>query len=322
MILITGGLGFIGQHVAKSLLDVGESCVLGQRRPAAGPPDWLVASVEGADKRVVVEQVDVADRAALLDLGARHEITGIVHLAGAAHGSKGPLGNARDEIAGLLNVFEAAEAWGASRVGIASTIGVYGGIDASVMREEMPLLLETPHPIPAFKKVDEVLAGYIGAATGVEAVCYRIAAIWGPLGRPASPYVVAGQFVHAAVRGVKPDLSNLYAPPYAGDGSDFCYVKDCGRAIALLQTAEKLNHRVYNVSSGRVTTNQQLIEAIRAVIPGAGVELPEGRNPQYPGPNLYLDITRARADVGYEPEYDVERAVADYVAWLRAGNEK
>ena len=50
--------------------------------------------------------------------------------------------------------------------------------------------------------------------------------------------------------------------------------------------------------------------------------MPEGRDPQGSRREAYLDITRAAQDVGYEPEYDAERAAADYVAWLRAGNEK
>lgn len=324
MILITGGLGFIGQHVAKSLLDLGESCVLGQRRPTAGPPDWLAAAAAQGGGRVVVEQVDVADRAALLDLGARREITGVVHLAGAMLGpdDPDPVGTARNGIAGLLNVFEAAQRWGVARVGTASTIGVYGGVDATVMREDMPLPLDSPHSIPAFKKADEILAGMLGPATGVEIVSYRIGAIWGPLGRAASLFIAAPQFVHAAVRGVEPDLSGLRVAVYADDGIDLCYVKDCGRAIALLQTAEKLGHRVYNVASGRATTNRQVADAIRAVVPGAGISVPDGRDPHGYGRDLYLDITRLRQDTGYEPEYGIERSVADYVAWLRAGNER
>ena len=76
MILVTGGLGFIGSHTVQALLDLGEGCVLVQRRPAEVP-----ASL--ADAQVAVEQADVTDLTALLDVGTRHKITGIVHLAGS-----------------------------------------------------------------------------------------------------------------------------------------------------------------------------------------------------------------------------------------------
>ena len=56
--------------------------------------------------------------------------------------------------------------------------------------------------------------------------------------------------------------------------------------------------------------------------PAARIELPGGRDPAGPGRDIYLDITRIREDVGYQPAYDTERAVADYIDWLRAGNER
>jgi UDP-glucose 4-epimerase len=93
-------------------------------------------------------------------------------------------------------------------------------------------------------------------------------------------------------------------------------VKDCGRAIALLMLAERLNHRIYNVSSGRLVPYMEVVDAINAAVPGANITLPEGRNPDRPSDN-YLDTTRLRADTGFRPEYDVERAVPDYVDWLR-----
>ena len=102
----------------------------------------------------------------------------------------------------------------------------------------------------------------------------------------------------------------------ADDASDLCYVKDCGRAIALLMVAERLNHTIYNISSGRLVRYQEVVDAINATIPGADITLPDGRNPDRP--HNHLDITRLREDTGFAPEYDVDRAVPDYADWLRA----
>jgi UDP-glucose 4-epimerase len=172
--------------------------------------------------------------------------------------------------------------------------------------------------IPAFKKIGELLTGHLAGATGIEIVNYRIAAIWGPGGRAADPFFPAPQLIHAAARGTAPDLSPLHAPAHAEDSIDLCYVKDCGRAIALLQLAGQLRHRTYNVGSGRATTNAEVIAAIKKVIPDAQIELPAGET----GQHAYLDITRLRQDTGYQPGYDTERAAADYIAWLRAGNQR
>jgi UDP-glucose 4-epimerase len=58
------------------------------------------------------------------------------------------------------------------------------------------------------------------------------------------------------------------------------------------------------------------------LIPDAPIDLPEGQSPSGSGQGLCLDITRLRRDTGYQPAYDTARAVADYLAWLRAGHER
>lgn len=314
MILVTGGLGFIGTHTVQALLDLGEGCVLVQRR-TAGVPARL------ADAQATVEQADITDLAALLDVGTRHKITGIVHLAGSMPWPPTPdqpVESARKAIGGLFNVMEAAQIWGVPRVGVASTIGVYAGLTSQgPLREDMPLPMTSPHLIPAFKKIGELLNDHLAGATGIEIVNYRISAIWGPHGRAADPFFPAPQLVHAATRGTAPDLSTLRFPAYAQDAIDLCYGKDCGRAIALLALADQLNHRTYNVASGRATTNTEVITAIKKVIPDARIELPSGGT----GQQNHLDITRIQEDTGYQPAYDTEHAVADYITWLRAGNE-
>jgi UDP-glucose 4-epimerase len=323
MILLTGGLGFIGSHTARALLDLGESCVLLQRRAPASVPAALAGEV---GRRVFVEQADVTDLAALREVGKRHAITGIVHLAGSVPwppGAYEPVDGARQAIGGLLNVFQAAVDLGVARVGTASTIGVYAGVQADPpYREDLPLPMSAGHVIPAFKKIGELLADYLAGTAGLEAVTYRIGATWGPLGRPDSPFFAAPQLVRAAVAGTSPDLSALYSPAYAGNGIDLCYVKDCGRAIALLQLAGRLSHRTYNIASGRLTTYQDLAAAIKKTIPGARIGLPDGRDPNGPDSDLYLDLSRIRQDTGYQPEFDTERSVADYIRWLRAGHDR
>jgi len=322
MILITGGLGFIGSHTTQALLEVGEQCVLVQRRAAGVPDAWT----DEAGRRVFVEQADVSELTALLEVGSRHKITGIVHLAGSMPwppGAYEPIDGSRRGLGSLLNVLQAACDWGVARVGVASTIGVYGGVAGDPpYREDLPLPMTSGHVIPAFKKIGELLTDYLGGATGVEIVNYRIGAIWGPLGRPASPFFAAPQLVHAAVRGTPPDFSTLRSPAHADDGTDLCYVKDCGRALALLQMSERLGYRTYNVANGRAVSNGEVAAAIRKVVPEARIELPGGRDPAGSAQNTYLDITRIREDVGYQPAYDTERAVADYIGWLRAGNER
>jgi UDP-glucose 4-epimerase len=317
MILITGGLGFIGSHTVQALLDAGQECVVIQRTHTEVPAGRF-------DRPVAVEQADATDLDALLDVGRRHRIEGIVHLAGSMPwppSSQAPVQAAQRSLGSLFNVMQAAQEWGVTRVGLASTIGVYGGARDPLqgpLTEDMPLAMSARHLIPTFKKISELLGGHLADATGIDIVNLRISGTWGPLGHNPDPFFPAPQLIHAAARGVAPDLSGVRGNTHAEDSLDLCYVKDTGRAIALLQLADHLNHRTYNVASGHATTNAEVAAAIRKAVPEAQVDLPAGGDTR----QAWLDITRLREDTGYEPVWETERAAADYIAWLRAGNER
>jgi UDP-glucose 4-epimerase len=55
---------------------------------------------------------------------------------------------------------------------------------------------------------------------------------------------------------------------------------------------------------------------VKRAVPGAQIAMAAGRGPRY-RPNAYLDITRLRQDLGYQPQYPIERAVGEYIDWLR-----
>jgi UDP-glucose 4-epimerase len=178
-----------------------------------------------------------------------------------------------------------------------------------LFREDLPIPLASPHPIPAAKKVTEVVADVVATHDGLPLVSARIGAIWGPLGRSPSPFFGAPQLMHAAVRGGPAPLGIR-----PGDAVDMLYAKDAGRALALLATGAGLRHRTYNVGSGQLTTNRDVAAAIARVVPGAAPELTEEDRP---APAAALDIGRLRADTGFAPAYSLDLAVADYAAWLR-----
>ncbi len=312
MFLITGGLGSIGSHTARALLDLGESVVVTAHR-STDPPEFLAGEPEG---RVVVEPLDTADEAAFLDIGKRHEITGIVHLAAAPYNLPDPIEYLRADSVGMLNALQAAKEWGVRRFSVASTIGAYMGVDEVPWREDALLPVVAPFHIPVFKRTAELWAELVGDSAGFDTVSLRIGTIWGPLSLPDSPFFALPRLLSAAVWGQAPDLTPPRPAAYAEDATDLCYVKDCGRAIALLMVAERLNHRIYNVSSGRLVGYGEVVDAINATVPGANITLPAGRNPERPTAG-YLDITRLREDTGFQPEYDVERTVRDYADWLR-----
>lgn len=306
MILVTGGLGMIGAHTARALLDLGEEVIVTSRHRTHVPP-FL------AD-RVTVEPLDTTDRVAFLSLGARHDITGIVHLAGSL--PTDPVDFLRIETSGLLNALDAARSWGVRRLAVASSLGVYAGKPETRWHEELSLpTADLPHLIVAFKKAAEPLVTQTLLDSDVHPIVLRIGTIWGPLGDPASPFFPIPSFINAVINGETPPSL------YADECGDRCYAPDAGRAIALLMTTPTLNHDTYNVSSGVPVTNRQFKDAVTAAVPNARVELRSGRPPDSGEHDPYLDITRLTADTGFTPRFDASGAVADYVAW-RAGHAR
>jgi nucleoside-diphosphate-sugar epimerase len=306
MILVTGGLGMIGGHTARALVELGHEVVV-TSHSRAEVPSFLAG-------RVAVESLDVTDRDAFLALGGRYEISDIVHLAGSIP-SEDPVSFFRTDLAGLLNALDAARVWGVRRFAVASSLGAYVGRTEIPWREELDLpTVLLPHLIVAFKKAVEPLTTHALQGSGVQPVVLRIGSIWGPLMDPESPFNYIPPYVSAVLRGDKPQAL------YADDGGDGCYAPDAGRAIALLTTTETLRHNTYNVSSGRPHTNRELAEALQKVIPDLQLDLLPGRQAG-PGDDPYLDTTRLTHDTGFVPTFDVTAAVADYVAW-RANNHR
>jgi nucleoside-diphosphate-sugar epimerase len=299
MILVTGGLGMIGAHTARALVDLGHEVVVTTHRRTE-VPSFLAG-------KVIVEPLDVTDRDAFLGLGGRHDISDIVHLAGSIPGED-PVRYFRTDTTGLLNALDAARTWGVRRFAVASSIGVYIGRTETRWHEELDLpTADLPHLIIAFKKAVEPLTTHALQGSGVQPVCLRIGTIWGPLVDPESPFFHIPPFISAALRGETPRTL------HADDGFDCCYAPDAGRAIALLTTAKTLRHNTYNVSAGRVATNREFADALR-------LDLLPGRR-HGPGEDPYLDISRLTHDTGFAPAFDVAAAVADYVAW-RADNPR
>ena len=315
MILITGGMGFIGLHTARSILDAGEDVVI-TRYAAWREPDFIK---DEYGKRVTIERVDVTSAHDVMNVVHKHRVTGIVHLAVPGLAALSPAEDYRVNTAGLMSVLEAARVWQVKRVTLASSIAVYSGLTHGPFHEDDPLPLQSSNPTEAFKKVWEVLAFHYADRTGLDLVSMRIGGIWGPVYHSMAN--LPSRLCHAAVKGTDPNLAGgRGGAPFAEDAGDLCYVKDCAQGIRLLQMADKLESRIYNIGGGAGVTNGALLEAVKKSVPDTSVTLPPGRSPRF-RQDPYMDIGRISRELGYQPKYDVVQGVAEYVAWLRENQQ-
>ncbi|MBO0713819.1 MAG: NAD(P)-dependent oxidoreductase [Acidimicrobiales bacterium] len=314
MILLTGGMGFIGLHTARALVDQGSEVVITRFR-ATREPEFIKEHLGG---KVALETMDVTDLGRVFEVMHRHQVESVVHLAVPGLGALTPAEDARVNIGGLINVLEASRILGVKRVSLASSVAVYAGSPLRPHREDDPLPIRSPNPTCAFKKSWEILGGHFAERTGIEVVALRIGGIYGPLYHSMAN--LPSRLVHAAVRGRDPDFAGARGgTPYREDATDLCYVKDCARGIALVHLAPALEHRVYNLSGGRPVTNGELAAAVERAVPGAHFEL-RSRPGEAPSP-ASLDISRVSGELGYEPAFPLDQAIPDYVAWLESHDE-
>lgn len=313
-ILITGGMGFIGLHAAKAFVDAGEDVVVTYYQTWREPS--FVKDEFG--KRVIVEKADVSQPSVIEELAKKHKTEHIVHLAVPGVAALGPYEDYRVNMNGLIGVLEAARNAEVKRLSLASSIAVYHSLPAGPFRETDTLPVESSNPTETFKKAWEILAFHYADRTGLEVVSMRIGGIWGPLYH--SMMNLPSRLAHAAMKGEEPDYSRG-GVPFAEDHWDLCYVKDCAQGIKLVQLADNLSHRIYNVSSGSAVSNQMLVDAVKAAKPNANLSLQQGKGPAYKESN-YLDMSRARDELGFANAYTPQTAMADYLAWLGEGNEK
>ncbi|MGH7772556.1 MAG: NAD-dependent epimerase/dehydratase family protein [Candidatus Binatia bacterium] len=309
--LITGGLGFIGLHTARRLLDVGEAVVLTQYR-VRREPDFIKSEI---GKRAFIERLDVTSGHDVIDLARRYRVTGIVHLAVPGLGALSAAEDYRVNLVGFLNILEAARVSDVKRVSLASSVAVYAGLSEGPFQEDALLPVEPANPTEAFKKAMEILGMHYASRTGLEVMAMRIGSPFGPLYHTlAAP---TSRICHAAVKGVPADFKGARrGVPHEEDETGAFYIKDCAMAIQLLQMADKLSHQIYNISGDRPVKYREFADVVKKVAPNTQISLQPGRSPRS-RPNAYMEVTRIKEEVGYQPQYDLERGVAEYIDWLR-----
>jgi UDP-glucose 4-epimerase len=313
MIMITGGMGFLGGSIAKLLCEQGQPILLTVHRQKELAP-FLEPY---RDKTLFTCSLDITDLEEIEKTIEHHGVQSIIHAA-SVYEAKGTLYDAmRVNVLGTINVLEASVRTGIGRVSALSSEAVYQGIkQMEPLREEQLLSVESDRYVPGTKKAEENLALLYAAKAGLDVAIIRASRIYGPLFMGVrSPMHLMAQ---AAVKGAACDLPHIDED----EGHDNIYVKDCARGVIMIHTRDTLKYRVYNLGMGALTTFGEIRKAIEKVSPGTKISL--GRNlgdvtiTKSPlDINACLDISRVREELGFTPEYDIEQGMRAYIAWLR-----
>jgi UDP-glucose 4-epimerase len=312
VILLIGGMGFIGMNTALRLVEVGEKVVITQHS-AHRVPEPLEEKV---GSQVFTARMDVTDAYEVFNVVRRHHVDSVINLMAPPARSISTQADYQLYTVGLQNVLEAARVFGLRRVSLGSSVGVYGGLPAGPFCEDVGLLVQSSTQVSAFKKGMEMHAHYYASQAKLDVVALRIGSIYGP--RYYSMHNPISRLCHAAAKSAEPDFSDRAdGRIFEDDQADWTYVDDVARGIQMVHTAPTLSHRVYNVASGRASSNKDVVEAVLKAVPGARCSvLKPGRTPGA-SINPATDLSRIKAEVGYQPAYTLETGIAAYIDWLR-----
>ncbi len=314
MTIIVTGAGLVGTHTAQRLLDRGAQPVLYDLAPNRAYAESIVDLA-----RVPLVRGDVRDLPHLIQVVRERQADVIVHTAGliGARVEEEPYSGLQINLQGTINVLETARVLGLRRVVFASTEGVYDRAYAMDPAQRLP---ETSpygyNPLYGAAKASSELLGCAYADRfRVDFVALRFSAVFGP-----GTFVggsTAGQFMHDLITAAV-EQRPLRVQPWTAR-REYTYAKDIGRAVAQACFAEGLQHRIFNVGPGRTYSVEEIVAAVRAVVPGADLSIGGPPNEALARSlrNSPYDTTRAQKELGWTAEYDLEAGFRDYAAWLR-----
>ena len=304
-VLVTGGAGFVGSHVAEACLEAGDSV-------------WVVdnlASGEAANlpPGVVFQEGDVADAGFMRRLVREIRPAVIHHLAAQAsvtHSLAEPLRDARVNIMGTLSVLEAARSVDTPpRVVYAATGGAcYGDPEEEIVDEGCPLAPASHYGMS--KVTGERYLTFYGEHFGLRAVSLRLANVYGPRQRADLDAGVISIFAEKLIRG---EPLTLYGHGRAG--RDYVYVRD---VVAAFMTAGKggVEGGAYNIGTGVVTEVETLLEVLCRHMGEKPVSVE--RAPLRAGEvfRIGLDARAFERKTGWRPWYSLDEGIAAFVGSL------
>ncbi|MEY9215231.1 UDP-glucose 4-epimerase GalE [Thermobifida halotolerans] len=328
-VLLTGGAGYIGTHIAVELLDSGHGVVvvdnLSNSRAEA------IRRVERITGRPVPRYVgDCADRELLERVFAEHRIDAAVHCAGlkaVGESTERPLLYYRNNLDALLTLCETMDAHGARSLVFSSSATVYGDPEQVPIGEDAPL--GATNPYGATKLFGErVLADLAKAAPDWRIIALRY---FNPVG--AHPSGLIGEDPNGVPNNLFPYIAQVaagrrekvlvYGDDYdTPDGTgvrDYLHVVDLarGHVAALERLGDAYGMRAYNLGSGHGTS---VLEAIAAFERACGRQIPRQVVARRPGDIAvcYADPSAANRELGWKTTHTLDEACADVWRWQSA----
>jgi UDP-glucuronate 4-epimerase len=317
-LLVTGAAGFIGFHVARALLAQGRHVVGLDSLNDYYDPALKQSRLEllRENKRFDFVQADLADRASIAALFAKHRFAVVIHLAaqaGVRYSIDHPHAYVDANLEGFVNVLEGCRRNECRHLIYASSSSVYGA------NTKLPFSVDdkTDRPISLYaatKKANEVMAHSYSHLYRLPVTGLRFFTIYGPWGRPDMAIFM---FTKAIMEGRPIRLFN-----HGKMRRDFTYVDDVTRVVSRLADHVPGDDglvapaRVYNVGNHRPEELTHVVALLEKELGRAAVK---DMLPMQPGDvtETFADVEDLMRDFGFSPATSIEDGIHHFVAWYR-----
>jgi len=314
-LLVTGAAGFIGSHVCEQIVKTGDF-VIGidnfDNYYSTKQKRLNLANLN-ASSNFVLYETDIRNKGRLFEVFLKNKIDIVLHLAAKA-GIRPSLENATDyysvNVDGTLAILDAMKNFNVRKLLFASSSSVYGNNQKIPFSESD----QVDHPISPYastKISGELLCHVYSHLYGFDVSCLRFFTVYGPRQRPDLA-------IHKFTR-----MIDMGIPiPIYGDGStarDYTYIDDIVQGI--MNAIKYLEgYRIYNLGESRVIGLDKLVSTIEELLHKKAIL---NRLPLQPGDMkvTYADISKARNEIGYNPEYDFSDGVEKFIEWYRVNKE-
>lgn len=316
--LVTGGAGFIGYFLSKSLLEKGARVIgldnLNDYYEVSLKEDRL-AELRDFPAYTFV-RADLADKEAVFSAFGQYRPQVVVNLAaqaGVRYSIDNPDAYIQSNLVGFFHVLEACRHFPVQHLVFASSSSVYGGNDkvpfSTSDQVDQPVSLYA-----ATKKSNELMAYAYSKLYGIPSTGLRFFTVYGPFGRPDMAYfkftkkILAGEPVQIYNNG------DMYR--------DFTYISDIVTGVENIlcnppeEDEKGALYRIYNIGNNKPV---RLMDFIRTLEQCLGREAKKEFLPMQPGDvyQTYADVTELMRDYGFRPETSVETGLAAFTDWYR-----
>ncbi len=310
-ILVTGSAGFIGFHVARQLLEKGESVV-----GLDNVNDYYSQELKW-DRNSILENhenfdfyhEDLCDLQKMKELFEEKDIDKICHLAaqaGVRYSVENPHAYERSNLKGFTNILEMARHHDVDNLVYASSSSVYGG------NKDIPYTVgdNVNEPVSyyaATKVANEVMAYSYNHLYDIPCTGLRFFTVYGPWGRPD---MAMFKFTDRIVEGKPIEVYN-----YGDMKRDFTYIDDIVEGV-IASIEKEYDYEIFNLGNN---TPVELMEFIEMLEDALGMEAEKEMKPMQPGDMkiTYADISGSKRKLGFEPKTDLREGIEKFVSWYK-----